>query len=228
MHAKWTVTKEFPVAISPLDHVIYDLGLGFKNSGEIIKLDTQGTEFDILLGSKRLLSEKTVCVVTEVEFFQVYEGQKLFADVEIFLRSLGFSFYGFLTLHTRSQKTLNKKTNLGKERLFYADAVFFKDPLSLPVTLDKRQHMVLMFAAILTGFFDFALELATSSQLSLPALELQNIRELIESISFVNPANTAEQVQELLANIGSSRESTNILVGKFIDAISFPDFEDCQ
>ncbi len=226
MASKWTITKTFDVDTVPLDHVIYDLKLGFNNSGEIIKLDTQGTEYEILEGSSRLLSEKTVCVVTEVEFFSIYEGQKLFSDIEIYLRNLGFSFYGFLTLHTRSKKSLNKKTNLGKERLFYADAVFFKDPLSTNVTLNSRQSTILLFSAILTGFFDFALELAASPLLNLAAAELETIQKLVETISFVNPDKTEQQLQILLKKVTENKESTNVLVGKFIDTISFPDFED--
>ena len=227
MAQKWTITKKFPVATVPLDHVMFDLNLGFEYSGEIIKLDTQGTEYEIIEGARRLLSEKTVCVVTEVEFFSIYQGQKLFSDVEVYLRELGFSFYGFLTMHTRSQKTLNKKTNLGKERLFYADAVFFKDPLSTPVTLNERSLNVLLFSAILTGFYDFAIELATSPLLKLPESELNLVCGLIETVSYVSPEATEQQLQALVKNVSSSQASTNVLVGKFIDKIAFPDFEDC-
>jgi FkbM family methyltransferase len=228
MSQKWTTIKKFPVDTIPLDHVIYDLGLGLNNSGEVIKLDTQGTEYDILEGAQKLLLEKTVCVITEVEFFQVYKDQKLFSDVELLLRKLGFSFYGFLTQHTRSQKKLNKKTNLGKERLFYADAVFFKDPLSSEVHLTERQCYVLLFSAILTGYFDFALELAASSFFNLPAEELCSINNLISTLSQVNSLDVRKEIHNLMHEISMNQESTNILLGRFIDAIDFPDFEDCS
>jgi FkbM family methyltransferase len=228
MQAKWTVTKEIPLKVSPLDHVIYDLKLGFKNSGEIIKLDTQGTEYDILLGAKKLLSDQTVCVVTEVEFFEMYQGQKLFSDVEIYLRNLGFSFYGFLTTHTRSKKSLNKKTNLGKERLFYADAVFFKDPLSQSINLSQRHLIVLLYSAILTGFYDFALELAESTALDKMNIGVDSIKNLIKQASFVDPLDTKVQLESLLTKVEQDSESVNVLLGKFIDKINFPDFEDCH
>jgi FkbM family methyltransferase len=56
---------------------------------DAIKLDTQGSELDILRGAKRTL--ETVSVVqTEVEFNPMYAGQPLFGDVDRFLREQGF------------------------------------------------------------------------------------------------------------------------------------------
>ncbi|MES2217681.1 MAG: FkbM family methyltransferase [Pseudomonadota bacterium] len=228
MTEKWSITKKIPVELSPLDHVMYELSLGFKNSGEIIKLDTQGTEYEILVGAKKLLSEKTVCIVTEVEFFEIYAGQKLFSDVDVYLRELGFSFYGFLTLHTRSQKKLNKKTHIGKERLFYADAVFFKDPLSKAISLSDRQYRVLLCSAILTGFYDFALELITLSAMKLSNTELISIKEYIEQQAFVNPELTKTNLSSLVGKVANNSANVNVLLGKFIDEINFPDFEDCK
>lgn len=226
MHEKWTVTHQVPLETCPLDHVIYDLNRGFKHSGEIIKIDVQGVELEILEGAKKLLSDQTVCMVAEVEFFQIYKDQKLFSDVELYLRSLGFSFYGFFTLHTRSKKTLNKKTHHGKERLFYADAVFFKDPFSTDVVLTQRQYKVLMFSAILTGYFDFALEIATSDKLQLDAADLACIKQLVADLSFVDPIKMSDQVLQLANKVEANKNDTNVYLGKFVDSIQFPDFED--
>jgi hypothetical protein len=147
----------------------------------------------------------------------------LFADLELYLRQLGFSFYGFLTQHTRSKKSLNKKTNFGKERLFYADAVFFKDPLSFHINFSPRQYYVLIFAAILTGFYDFALELIA---VNVPENERRIITDLIHSISYVNPKTSEEQINMLINKMENDKENANILLGKFLDSVSFPDFED--
>lgn len=226
MHEKWTVTHQVDLETCPLDHVMYDLKKGFKNAGELIKIDVQGFELEVLQGAKKLLTERTVCLVSEVEFFQIYEGQKLFSDVEVYLRSLGFSFYGFFTLHTRSKKALDKKRHHGKERLFYADAVFFKDPFSMPLDLSQRQLKVLLFSAILTGYFDFALEIATSDKLQLSLDEQAHIKGLIESLSFVDPVAMSGEVISLANKVESNKEKTNVYLGKFVDAIDFPDFAD--
>ena len=227
MHKKWSITGKVDLDTVPLDHVLFDFKLGFKNSGEVIKVDTQGTELEILEGSKKLLTDRTVCVVSEVEFFQVYKDQKLFSDVELYLRSIGFSFYGFHAIHTRSKKSLNKKTHHGKERLFYADAIFFKDPLSNNLKLTERQLSVLLITAILTGYYDFAIELSRSNLLNLALKEQAFVEEMVRELSHVNPIHTNNVLVDLVNKISNDKENTNIHLGKFIDTIGFPDFEDC-
>jgi FkbM family methyltransferase len=62
-----------------------------------LKLDTQGSELDILRGASRTL--RTVCAVrTEVEFNPIYENQPLFADVDTFLREQGFVLWRLTNL----------------------------------------------------------------------------------------------------------------------------------
>jgi|SaaInlStandDraft_3_1057020.scaffolds.fasta_scaffold13876_2 FkbM family methyltransferase len=57
-----------------------------------IKLDTQGSEFLILMGSKNVLKNVRTIQV-EVEFNAIYEEQHLFSDVDALLRSQGFSLW---------------------------------------------------------------------------------------------------------------------------------------
>ena len=65
--------------------------LAFKNSlnPDLIKLDTQGSELDILSGSKELLNECLI-IETEVEFMEIYSGQPLFHDISSFLYDRDF------------------------------------------------------------------------------------------------------------------------------------------
>ncbi|WP_239491805.1 FkbM family methyltransferase [Luteitalea sp. TBR-22] len=58
----------------------------------LLKLDTQGTELDILRGAHGLLGSGDVAVVyCEVSFLPVYRGQALFPEVHRFMRDTGFS-----------------------------------------------------------------------------------------------------------------------------------------
>jgi FkbM family methyltransferase len=62
-----------------------------------LKLDTQGSELDILRGATRAL--RTVCALrTEVEFNQIYRGQPLFGDIDKFLREHGFVLWRLANL----------------------------------------------------------------------------------------------------------------------------------
>jgi len=153
---RFLVERVIQVATRPLDEVAE------APFGEVLKVDTQGSEHEILEGATRLLRERCVAVFCEVEFFQVYRGQKTLSDIDVLLRQHGFSLYG-LYPHYRSTKSLDPSREHTEERLMWADAVFFKDPfddLNDGKTLPPRAIDCLILAAWLTGFYDFAIELA--------------------------------------------------------------------
>lgn len=56
---------------------------------DYIKIDTQGSELEILKGAGDLL-HTTRCIDIEVEFNPIYEGQSLFSETDAYLRSKGF------------------------------------------------------------------------------------------------------------------------------------------
>ena len=152
---RFLVDRVIKVATRPLDEVAPE------PFGEIIKLDTQGSEHEIMQGAAQLLRERCVSVLVEVEFFQVYRDQKTLSDIDVLLRQHGFSLYG-LYPHYRSTKSLDPAREHTEERLMWADAVFFKDPfddLNAGKTPSPRAVDCLILAAWLTGFYDFAIEL---------------------------------------------------------------------
>ena len=61
---------------------------------DLLKLDTQGSEAEILAHASETL-KNCLIVHTEVEFVQLYEGQPLFAEVDQLLRGHGFMFHRF-------------------------------------------------------------------------------------------------------------------------------------
>ena len=62
---------------------------------DLLKLDTQGSEAEILAHASETL-KYCLIVQTEVEFVPLYEDQPLFAEVDQCLRSHGFMFHRFL------------------------------------------------------------------------------------------------------------------------------------
>jgi len=56
---------------------------------DYIKIDTQGSELEILKGGEKII-ETTRCIDIEVEFNPIYEGQTLFGETDSYLRSKGF------------------------------------------------------------------------------------------------------------------------------------------
>lgn len=219
---KWVQIGAEPLLTDTLDSVLFDPARAFGGQGEFLKLDTQGTEHEILEGAARTLEERTVAVVLEVAFCELYRGQKLFSEVELLLRGHGFSFYGFHgnRLHTRSRKLLDKRRQATAERAMFADAIFFKDPL--PGTYARRpatareQH-TLFACALLLGFHDFALELALATWAAADAAEQARIHRLVAALSALDPAHTLAALQTACREAEASPGDANLITGCFVD-----------
>ena len=214
--AKWHEVGQSQVQTTTLDRVLFEQRAGEPRWGEALKVDTQGTEHEILEGARRTLSERTAFVCVEVSFCELYVGQKLFSEIELLLREFGLSFYGFDHVFSRSKRSLDKTRQWGRERLFQADAYFFRDPndpLNVGRPCSERQRIILAAFALLTGFHDFALELLEGSGKDVPGLKAAVIA------AAVLPAeSSAGQARELLEAIEARPQDANVLIGKFVDA----------
>ncbi len=95
---------------------------------DFIKCDVQGGDLDVLKGAERHLA-KTLVVQVEVEFVPLYEGQPLFAEIDIYLRGLGFILHTFNDMTGRAMKPLIVNGALDKavRQVMWADAIFIKD-----------------------------------------------------------------------------------------------------
>lgn len=60
-----------------------------KEAPDVLSIDAQGAELDILRGAAHTLRD-VLCVVAEVEFAPIYEGQALYEDQALFLRPYNF------------------------------------------------------------------------------------------------------------------------------------------
>jgi FkbM family methyltransferase len=95
---------------------------------DLLKLDTQGSEAEILAHATETL-ERCLIVQTEVEFVPLYENQPLFADVDQLLRGRGFMFHRFLGLSGRTFKPLmlNDNPNAALSQMLWSDAIYVPD-----------------------------------------------------------------------------------------------------
>lgn len=120
---------------------------------DFIKLDTQGSELDILRGAGALL-QTCLGIEVEVEFSALYEGQPLFADVDAYLRSCGFTLWRLENqAHYAEHPSSDLKRSAvvhyehvpvthsaGDGRLMWANAVYFRDHHTVT---DRRSLLVL-------------------------------------------------------------------------------------
>ena len=206
------------VPIATLDRLLFEDRAKETNWGEFIKLDTQGTEFEVLQGARRTLAERTVAVFSEVTFFESYRGQKLFSEVEMLLREQGFSFYGFASMHTRACKLLNKRQSAACERAYFADAVFFKDPLPgglASATMSQRQQLVLFTCAMLLGYYDFALQLALDTWAKDD--EAERIKLFVQGQAAQAAAQSVQEARKQMESFLSAPDRAIVQLGRIVD-----------
>ena len=214
---KFEVERESAVATESLDRVIYETpAYAGKPFGEFLKLDTQGSEHEILRGAARTLEERTLAVWCEVEFFEVYAGQKTYADIDTLLRDYGLVLYG-LYPHYRSAKLLERENSKTEERLMWADAFFVKDPLdprSRGRHFSERQIQALVLIAAAAGFYDYALELAAHYFPACP--KTPALKSWIEALARVDGEALRADVAGLKELCGREPGKTALHVARFV------------
>lgn len=127
---KWTVEK-----IEKMNAITLDSAIDSAVKPDFLKLDTQGSELDILQGAHRTL-QHCLGVEAEVEFREIYESQPLFGDLAKYLQSNGFEFIDFVAFGKwERSRPDGLRTFLGE--LIHADALFLRSPESA-VNLAKR------------------------------------------------------------------------------------------
>jgi FkbM family methyltransferase len=92
---------------------------------DILKLDTQGSEAEILAHASETL-KRCLIIQTEVEFVPLYEAQPLFAEVDQLLRRHGFMFHRFLGLSGRAYSPImvNGNPDAPLSQMLWSDAVY--------------------------------------------------------------------------------------------------------
>lgn len=151
----WEVTRQKQVTVISLDEVARRY-----HTGELafIKLDTQGTELDILRSGKTLVLPGVVAVYVEAEFVGLYRGQTLFGELNQFLESFGFRLVDVKRSSARRQVV--PRAAYSKRELLYAHALYFRDRTAEGGNLSVAQKRRLAALAVAFEYFDYAIYLA--------------------------------------------------------------------
>lgn len=211
------VKEKTIVAARTLDSIISEVGKKYDNPGEIIKLDCQGAEHGILLAAQETLAKQCVAIWCEVLFFQVYKNQKTFFDIDKLLSSKGFSLYGLYPKYI-SKKMLDRTNHETNERLMWADAFYIKDPLAQKNarnTFTEREIDVLIISALLTGFFDYALEIIEAYKDD--GTEKKKLLKLTRLLARSEKTRIERSTRQFINKCHKSPERTFLLAKKFID-----------
>jgi FkbM family methyltransferase len=115
-------------AVHVVDTVSIDTFLDAQSISDLdfIKIDIQGAELDAFIGGSAAL-QKTVAIVSEVEFVPLYQKQPLFGDVCSFLAGQGLMFHKFLAMSGRTLQpiVINNNPNFATQQM-WSDAMFIK------------------------------------------------------------------------------------------------------
>jgi FkbM family methyltransferase len=114
----------------------------------LLKLDTQGSELQILHGAEQLLKEKRIGMVyTEVMLLPHYRSQPVFSDIDLYLRGLGYRFID-LRLYSGLQRMRFRSYTENEEEPKYAmggDAVYV--PAEFTPSSPLAKHTAALLAA---------------------------------------------------------------------------------
>ena len=124
------------------------------NDVDFMKIDTQGSELDILKGATNYL-DNIIGLEVEVEFVQLYHEQPLFFEVNTFIESNGFSLIDLRKSHWKRER---KNYSINKGQLIFADALYFKEPEKILEISGLNQEKIVktIFVYLTYGYHDFA------------------------------------------------------------------------
>ena len=170
--------------VDTMDAVLARAGV---DAADFIKVDTQGSELLILRGAERLLRTRTVGIEVEVEFSPIYTDQPLFADVDAYLRPLGYTLFDLRPVFWKRKD--GRALGGPQGQMVWADALYLRTPQSLGELLaglvpGRRAAKLLkaLSASLLYGYVDYALELLELSPGILTDDERRAAREALLDI----------------------------------------------
>lgn len=157
---KWNIEK-----VEQMLAITLDAALDSKIQPDFLKLDTQGSELDILHGATTTL-KTCLGIEVEVEFREMYQSQPLFGDVSKFMLNNEFDFIDFVAFGKwERSRSDGLRTFLGE--LIHADALFLRSPESA-VDLAKRlndpaiirRYLALLFIYLRSDMMTATLKIA--------------------------------------------------------------------
>ena len=169
------------IQVDTLDNVLREGGV---HGVDFVKVDTQGSELFVLQGGQQALASSVVGIEVEVEFAPIYKDQPLFADVDAYLRGLGFALFDLRPVFWK--RGAGRALGGPQGQMIWADALYFRTLPSLSALLaaqtgEARAAKLLktLSSTILYGYYDYALEIVRQDEDSLPAEQRSAIEGLL-------------------------------------------------
>jgi len=129
---------------------------------DFLSLDVQSGEYEVLLGARDALEQSICGLIVEVEFGEMYVGQRRFQDVYDLLDGAGFDFVRFLAIGETSIRAPLGFRGDGYQD--FADALFLRRCDRVPGGDAGRGEMLtkLCFFALSFGVVELAVQCLTA------------------------------------------------------------------
>lgn len=157
---RFDVVERRTIQAQRLDEVLEAHG---ETDVDFLKVDTQGSELPILQGAVDVLRQSVLGLEVEVEFAPMYVGQPLFADVDAFLRPLGFDLFDLRPCYWKCREGVDAGGPFGQ--MVWADALYLRRSSDLADVLSRRSGdhaqaklLKALTVALVFGYHDVALE----------------------------------------------------------------------
>ncbi len=173
---RFDVIAQETIKLSTLDRCLMDRW----QDCDFIKIDTQGTELDILRGGAVLLDGPVIGLEVEVEFIQLYDGQDLFGDVCSHLENKGYEFFDFVNIcrWERGRFTLFGQAVFGDGLFLRSPEVFTEILSTLPIDVARKKAKKYIAIASLYDRLDLLPVCIDSFQQFLNAADLEAVEDL--------------------------------------------------
>lgn len=149
----WEIEKKISVPAITLDDAANKYGFA---APLIIKLDTQGSELEILKSGPETL-DNTVGVYLEMNNLEFYEQQPAFSEVDSFLREKGFTLIDLKRTLLRRQT--EERPIYSKRELAWSHGLYLRLGKSTLDQIEQRFIIPLFAVAVCMEFFDLAIAL---------------------------------------------------------------------
>lgn len=126
---------------------------------DVLKMDLQGGELSVMEGGRDKLSEAMV-VIPEVRFIRMYEGEPLWAELDLELRAQGFQLHKFQTQkalpvkHSQWRKLDRKAVG---SQLLDGDAVYIRNIEDISTVTSHQLKQLAIAATVMFDSYDLTL-----------------------------------------------------------------------
>lgn len=140
-----------------------------RRSIDFMKVDAEGSAFEVIKGAKKILQEGLVVgLKIEAEFNEKYKNQNLFSDLDRLLREHKYQLFNVDACYWK--RRVGTKTAGTRGQLVHGDFLYFIDSKEFFAKLkdyskDAAEAKAIKFIMLsyLYGYFDFSMELLCES-----------------------------------------------------------------